>query len=76
MPRIDCMYAYVAEGSGPDDEGVTAFLAGDRWMPMVGADMKRMESLRGHAQDLASTSGKTIKLLRFSVRSELEVIEP
>ena len=76
MPRIDKIYAYVAADPGPDDEGITATYLGNTWMPMIGADKARMDSLREIAQQMADAQGKSIKLLEFSVRRELETIEP
>lgn len=50
MPRIEEMYAFVAEDSGPDDEGVVGMATKSGWMPLVGADMARVESLKpGHS---------------------------
>ncbi|GAH83034.1 unnamed protein product, partial [marine sediment metagenome] len=46
MPRIEEMYAFVAEDTGPDDEGVVGVNTGCGWMPLVGADMARVESLK------------------------------
>ena len=48
---------------------------GDMWMAMVAADKARVDSLRHVARDIAKASGKKVKLCRFSVREELEVIE-
>ena len=78
MPRIAEMWAWVAVEGGPDDEGVTGFLvaATGQWFPMVGADRERMESLRPMAQAIADETGKTLRLVRFSGRSELEVLHP
>ena len=74
MPRIEEMYAFVAEESGPGDEGVVAMNTEFGWMPMVGADMARVASLRPIALGIAKSSGKRIKLLHFTKREELEVI--
>ncbi len=78
MPKIDELFAFIAEDTGPDDEGVAAtFLPRfGVWIPLVGADMDRMKSLIPEAQRIAQVSGKSIKLVRFSQRTELEVIEP
>lgn len=77
MPRIDAMYAFVISDTSDDDEGVVATLGpGNAWVPMVGADRARLDSLRTVAQQIASAAGKKIRLVRFSVREELDVIEP
>ena len=78
-PRIDVMYAYIAHGKGdPNDEGVTAFFvpAFKGWLPMVGADEARMKSLMSQAQEIANTTKQKITLAKFSVRTDLETIEP
>jgi len=79
MPKIRALYAYLSHEKGdPDDEGVTAFMPelSGQWMPMVGADKERMESLRPIAQGLANESGQKITLVKFSFRSDIETIEP
>lgn len=78
MPKIDAMYAFVVADSGPDDEGVPAFQAIDgTWMPMLGADLARIDSLRPLVQHMADDMGKPIYLRRFVLSGEPdEVIEP
>jgi hypothetical protein len=75
--KIDRMFAFVAiDFAG--DEGLCAFLdrSSGSWMPMVGADMRRVESLRAEAQAIANLSGKTIEVLEFSVRKTITTIIP
>ena len=74
MPRITEMYAFVAEESGPDDEGIVGMKLADSWMPFVGADMKRVDSLKPLALDIAQKTGKKIKLVHFTHREDLEEI--
>lgn len=74
MPRIEEMYAFVAEDAGPDDEGVVGMNTGLGWVPLVGADMARVESLKPIAQQIAKQTGKKVKLLHFTTREELEII--
>ena len=76
MPKIKEMFAYIAEEAGPDDEGVTCFFWAGTAMPMVGADLARMESLKPMAQAIAAGTGKKVKLVRFSHREEVEEILP
>ena len=71
MPRIEEMYAFVAEDFEPDDEGVVAMSVGDVMLPLVGADMARVESLRPIARNISAETGKRIKLLHFTHREEL-----
>jgi hypothetical protein len=74
VKRIEQMYAFVAEDA--EGEGVCGFRGDLGWMPLVGADIARVESIRHVAQIIADQSGKPIRLLRFAVREELEVIHP
>lgn len=75
MPIIEEMFAFVAEDTGPEDEGLVAEKIGGFWFPLVGADMARITSLRPMAERIAHHTGKKIKLIRFCVREEMEVIE-
>ena len=75
MPKVTEVFAFVAEDTGPDDEGLAAMQVGNTFMPLVGADMKRVDSLRPHARAIARRMKKPIKLLRFTQREELEVIK-
>jgi len=78
MPRITELYAYVVADTGPDDEGVPAFMdpLTGTWLPMMGADMERAESLREHAVGIALVMGKQVKLVRSRGLETVEVIEP
>lgn len=76
MPRIDEMYAFVAEENGPEDEGIVGMNFGDWMLPLVGADMDRVTALRPYAQDIAKVTGKKIKLIHFTNRVEMEEIWP
>lgn len=76
MPRIEMMYAFITEDKGPDDEGIVGMNTGTGWMPLVGADMKRVESLKPIAQSISRQTGKRIKILQFETRKELGVIKP
>lgn len=43
-------------------------------MPLVGADMARMDSLRPAAEMVSRETGKRLRLIEFSTRQELEVV--
>ena len=81
VPRIEEMYAFIVEDSGPDDEGVIGIQTepgadGQRlWLPLVGADMTRVNSLRPIAQGIGRKLGKKVTLVHFSNREDVEVIE-
>lgn len=50
MPKIDEMFAFIIEDSGPEDEGIIGISTPSGWMPLVGADMKRVDLLRPMAR--------------------------
>ena len=76
--RIDQIYAFVTVDPEDDTEGITAFHGprSNAWIPMVGADMERIDRLRPIARDIAKATGRPIHLLRFSQRTGMEVIHP
>jgi hypothetical protein len=75
--RIEQMYAFVALDPADNTEGVPAIPGpGGMALPMVGADMKRVESLRPVAEQMVREHpGMKITLCRFEVRTELETFE-
>lgn len=72
---IDTLTAYVAYDD--EGEGLAAFQNDDgMWMPLIAADHERAVSLKPYAQAIATQSGKSIKMVQFSVRTEIEEILP
>jgi hypothetical protein len=76
IKHIDQMYAFVQTDPKDQTEGVIGFHTGQGWMPMVGADMDRVEYLRPMAQKIADATDTEIRLIRFTLREEIEVIKP
>lgn len=82
MPEIiEEMYAFIVKGGDPkfpDDEGVMAFRNSENgeWMPMVGSDMKRVESLKPIAQKMGTMLGLPVTIAKFTTRTTLEVLDP
>lgn len=72
--RIDEIFAYVSvDQNGEGIIGQSVQLMGkDIFMPFVCADKARMESLKPLAKKIAKESGKKIKLIKLSVREEIE----
>lgn len=72
--KIKEIHAFIAtEDDGT--EGIIGQLAPDGvFMPFVCADAERVKSLRPFAIQIARTSNKPLKLVRFSMREDLEVI--
>jgi hypothetical protein len=74
--RIERMYAFVVVD---DDgtEGIPSILAPDGMaMPLVGADVRRVDQLRPLAQAMAISIGKPIELVLFSDRMSIDVLSP
>jgi hypothetical protein len=68
---IDALYAWVA--TEPDGgEGVCSAQIGEIHMPLVGADIDRIKSLRDYAELVRRATGYPVRLLRFSRREDLE----
>lgn len=74
LPRIDEIYAFVSvDQNGEGIVGQTVQMMGQTvFMPFVCADKARMESIKVAAKKIAKESGKKIKLIRLSVREEIE----
>lgn len=75
------MFAYLGiDANG--DEGLIAApafvfgFAGDGPVPLVGADIERMESLRPIAQEIANVRGTAITLAVFSAREDKDMLMP
>jgi hypothetical protein len=43
-------------------------------MPLIGADMDRIKSLRSRAEMVRRITGYPVRLVRFSARDDLEVL--
>lgn len=71
MPKIEEMYAFIADDTQQGDEGVVGAKFGDQWLPFVGADMAMVEKLRPVAQKMQEASGKPIHLVKFTHREDL-----
>jgi hypothetical protein len=66
------VFASVDEG-GEGIVGHTAYIGGrEVFMPFVCADKARLESIKPMAKQIARDHNKKIKLIRLSVREEIE----
>jgi hypothetical protein len=74
--RIDQLFAFIClDDDGT--EGVPAtHLGGGLVVPLMGADVARIDSLRDIVLTDPLLRGKRITLARFSQREDLEVIQP
>lgn len=76
MPLIiEKLYAWISEDDD-GQQGVIAFTPAFNAMtlPLVGADMARIESFRPYIEKIAEESKKKILLMEFSSMKVLEVI--
>lgn len=71
---IDEVYVFIA--TDETGEGVPAIQLGDMAMPLFAADVARVESLKQCATQAARSSGKRIRLVRFTTRQELAEVDP
>jgi len=76
MKKVDEMYVFVALDKD-GDECVPAFLNGEMLLPMVGANIERVESLTRMAQIMCNASGRSMKIYKFSgAREQIGEINP
>lgn len=71
---IDQMYAFIAVDDD-GDEGIIARESGLMLLPLVGADMARVNSLKNFVLTDQDCAGRKITLVRFSQREVLQVID-
>jgi len=77
MKQIEQIYAFITVDPEDDTEGIAGFLAPNNvMMPLIGADMARIHSLREMAEKISNERGVTLRLCIFKERIELETIEP
>lgn len=74
MPIIEEMFAFCSQ-STPGDEGVIAYFSGAGWVPMVGADMARVEILRQEAIKLGQRSACSVTLKKFKLVNEESIYD-
>lgn len=67
------MFAFIVVDTD-GSEGIPAAMLGDSWMPLMGADMERVESLRSLAMAVC-TPGTKLSLVKFTTRTLIEEIE-
>lgn len=72
--RITSAWMIVCEHGGPDDEGLPAMLMGNKWVPLIVCTEQGVKFLRERAREISRTTGKKFKLIRMSVREDIETI--
>jgi hypothetical protein len=70
--KINKVFAYVSIGRF--GEGVITCLdeKTNQWLPLVGADLDRVKSLRPFAKRIARETGVDVMLIEFTSRREVE----
>jgi hypothetical protein len=72
--RIDDIYAFLAVDRTDGDEGIMGF--GNPAVPMIAADLTRLQQLRPLAEQLAKAGDLRVKLVRFTTRTEIDEFGP
>jgi hypothetical protein len=75
--HIDQIFAFIVRDKD-GTEGVCGWLnpATGLWVPLIGADLARVEAVRPIAADLAKALKTPITLAFFSTRHNIEVLKP
>lgn len=73
LARIDALWAFLSMDE--HGEGLCAAPINGMTLPLIAADEARLGSLRGMAGQMVRMFGKSIRLVRFHGREELELIE-
>lgn len=74
--KITIIHAFIAEEIDGIEGIIGQLLPGGIMMPFVGADEDRIKSLYPLAQKIATSTNKKIKLVKFSMREDIEIIKP
>jgi len=76
MPdRIDAVWAWISDDA--EGEGIVGTrMPNGQWIPFIAADHERLEQLRPMAQMIADDTGRPIKLIRLSMRTDVDILLP
>ena len=72
--KIERVIAALAEEDG--HEGIAAANLGGTFYPLVGGDPDREPQITEMAQMIADLTGRTIRIVEFTVRTEIAVLTP
>lgn len=74
--KIEAVWLFISMDDD-GDEGIPAMMGPDGvWLPLLAADRQRVDDLRPMAQEVATASGREVRLVEFTVMDEVEVLEP
>jgi hypothetical protein len=74
--RIDEVWMFVSIDETGEGVCAAPLMGPDSLVPLIAADTKRLQQLIPWAREIARATGKTIKLLKFTTRSEEMEITP
>lgn len=75
MKTITSIVAAIAVDEADQMEGICAYRVGDAWLPLVAADEERYDQIRQVAELIADSTGGTVKMVRFTERTEIMEIQ-
>ena len=73
--RVEFIWAFLAVDPTDGNEGVVGALTPQGWRPLIGGDTERMEVLRSMAQEVGRQHQAPIRLVRFELRRDVEVLD-
>lgn len=74
--HVEEMYAFLAVDEEDQTEGICSMYMGPQQghMPLIGADLARVESLREMAEFIGKEAGLEIRLVRYSTRTDVQTL--
>lgn len=72
--KIDEIYAFLSIDEKGNEGVCSAQMPSGNWLPMLAADMARVNDLRNIAEHISKQSGLKIRLCKFSTKTVVEVI--
>lgn len=73
--KIKTLHAFIAEEADGTEGVIGQLLSNGVMMPFVGADPERIKSLYPLAQKIAASTNHNIKLVKFTMREDIEIIK-
>ena len=68
MPKITELYAFISiDNNDPNDEGIIGMNFNGHWMPFMGGDLERVESLKPYAEMIKKETGVDYKIKYFKI---------
>jgi len=74
MPRINELFAFIADKEGPDDEGILVAMVGDEPIALVATTLDEMPRSREWIYKVAQQNAFRVQLVKFSHREVLETL--